>query len=169
MFEILHRSISPMFNYIGSIVEAGMVATFAGNRTVRICGPYDLPIGFFINSNPPQMHESVSPNGQLSVAIGSGEYVTDVREESIYSINDLLYCGINGRMTNNTIYRGNPIIGIINSVIGNEIGFIGIFGNMESIVKQEDQDQINSQNVSESVQKSDNKFNRYTALTKDKE
>jgi len=116
----------------------GMVATFSANRIVTICRPNNMPIGFFIydynyyHDLPDEVY-IVNHMPGVTIAVGQGEYSTDVYEDGTYKINDLLYCGGSGRISNSKIYRGNPIIGIVNSVCEDEIGFITSFSNLEMI------------------------------------
>ena len=60
--------------------------------------------------------ESPSFSGQTPILVGVGEYRTDMFEESKYKIGDLLYCSCNGKITNETQYRGDITIGIVNAI-----------------------------------------------------
>jgi len=120
------------------MVKAGMVASFCGNRQIRTCRPGRLPCGFFICdleelNNQPTFNYPANYKAHMTIAVGQGEYQTDEYEDGTYKINDLLYCGGTGKISNSRIYRGNPIIGIVNSVEKNMIGFITVFSNLESL------------------------------------
>lgn len=148
MLEILHGSAKYSYNTLDASFRAGMIATFVGNREIAICTDKTIPIGFFVNgSNEYRRVFFVDGSNEyrrpfenriesVVIAVGQGEYQTDICEEGEYRINDLLYCSPNGRITNNVFYRGNPTVGIVNSVERSEflwIGFITYFSNFESI------------------------------------
>lgn len=159
MFQILYRAHVCAYEINKVSILGGMVATFIGNRKVGICRPGQLPIGFFMEDYPDQNFFDSSvmfPHGK--VVVGIAEYKTDVFEPGLYLINDLLYCGEEGKITNSPIYRGNPIVGVVNNTLDNLIGFISAFGNLESVSKQEIKEEIKPPS------KSKGKFNRYTAL-----
>jgi hypothetical protein len=107
--------------------RAGMIATFSGNRCIKIATDKDIPIGFFIHDSAGSPFESFGSNSHQAIAVGQGEYMTDNIEPGEYKINDLLYCSCNGKITNEKIYWGNIIIGIVNSVEGPLIGFVTCF------------------------------------------
>jgi len=125
MFSMLYRTgCYSYFTRINIPYSAGMIATFTDNREVGICNDLTMPCGFFTTE--------VSPFGQSDrtfVAIGQGEYQTDVYEKPLknYKLNDFLYCSKNGKITNESKYRGNIIIGIVNDVSEDYIGFITCF------------------------------------------
>jgi len=160
MFEILYNALVCTYNFNETSVSGGMIATFTSNRTVGICKPNQLPIGFFMEDYPTENYyaSSVTNFSQVRIAIGIGEYRTDIHEEGFYNINDLLYCNPEGKITNNLLYKGNPIVGIVNYVENNVIGFLSIFDNLESINKPVVKEKIKPPS------RSKNKFNRYTAL-----
>lgn len=133
MMGIIYRS--SIFVYDVSnpeIVRAGMVATFCGNRVVKVCDHRSLPIGFFTqdlseDSFPPYV-SSVGFETTAAVAVGHGEYRTDVFEKGLqYNINDFLYCSSNGLITNEYRYAGNIIIGIVNAIDNDILGFVTCF------------------------------------------
>jgi len=136
MFNIIYRGALYSYQCESLDFQAGMIATFSGNRGIKIASDKDVPIGFFINSsdgNPFEYIESGVDSHQ-AIAVGQGEYVTDTIEPGEYKINDFLYCSCNGKITNEKIYWGNIIIGIVNSVEGSLIGFVTCFAKgLESV------------------------------------
>jgi len=164
MFEILYNALVCTYNFNETSVSGGMIATFTSNRTVGICKPNQLPIGFFMEDYPTENYyaSSVTNFSQVRIAIGIGEYRTDIHEEGFYNINDLLYCNPEGKLTNNPIYIRNPIVGIVNCVEDNVIGFLTVFDNLESIYIPDIKKEIKPPS------KSKRKFNRYTALKRSK-
>lgn len=165
MLTILYKSLIGAYQLSNFETEilGGMVATFTGNREVGICKPNQVPLGFFIE-NLPDPRDPNTPlynlpsNPAIRVAMGFGEYQTDVYDKKgLYRINDLLYCDINGKITNNPAYKGNPIIGIVNMIENGQLGFISIFSNLESASEPEIKKTISK------TKKTVNKFNRYTA------
>ena len=125
------------------LIKGGMIASFCGNRTVRVCRPSRMPIGFFIYD-----FDEFNNKSHIPVAIGQGEYQTDEYEDDTYKINDLLYCGRTGKISNSKIYRGNPIIGIVNSVENRMIGFVSIFANLETSKFGDRDDRIQTRKTS---------------------
>jgi hypothetical protein len=131
MFNILYRGGIYTYRCVSLDFEAGMIATFSGNRSIKIATDKDIPIGFFTCGTGP--FEQIS-NSHIAIAIGQGEYVTDTIESGEYKINDFLYCSCNGKLTNEKSYWGNIIIGIVNSVEGSLIGFVTCFAKgLESV------------------------------------
>jgi hypothetical protein len=141
-----------------STVMSGMMASFTGNRTVGICKPNQLPIGFFIDDYSDSGFDPTTIN--IRVAVGTGEYQVDIFQPGSYSVNDLLYCGEDGIITNNTIYQRNPVVGIVNCVEDSLIGFISVLGNLKSLNKF----MIEEETISPLISKRG--FNRYTSLFK---
>jgi hypothetical protein len=135
MFNIIYRGSVYTYQCESPDFQAGMIATFSGNRGIKIANDKDVPIGFFINDSGGNPFERVSfLDSHQAIAVGQGEYVTDVIEPGEYTINDFLYCSCNGKITNEKIYWGNIIIGIVNSVEGSLIGFVTCFAKgLESI------------------------------------
>ena len=122
MIDIIYRGAIYSYEYSNNnMILAGMVATFAGDRGVDLCTDKTIPIGFFMTDAipPPFM-----PPSHLSVMVGQAELRTDIFEKSYYKITDFLYCSINGKITNESRYRGNIIIGIVNDLSEDKIGFI---------------------------------------------
>ena len=112
-------------------IFAGQVATFTGNRETKICRENDIPIGFFVDDYLKSDFWLTSP--RISVLVGQAEFVTDIYEPSEYKINDFLYCSKNGRVTNESKYRGNIIIGVVNSFNPGELGLVTMFArNIEN-------------------------------------
>ena len=128
-FTVLYRT--GFYNYtLSGKNKAGMVATFSGNRTVKVCDHRSIPIGLFVTDLDPLPYENQTPNySTVTVAVGQGEYQTDLYEKGHqpYEINDVLYCSKNGKVTNEPKYQGGIIIGIVNFVEENLIGFITCF------------------------------------------
>ena len=114
--------------------EAGMIATFTGNRVAAVCQPDQIPVGFFITSTSP-----FPGNTTGTVAIGQGEYQTDLfsqghnGEDVEYKIRDLLYCSPQGLITTRKTLRRQPIVGIVNSVEDGFVGFVSCFSELESV------------------------------------
>ena len=162
MLQIYYKTFIGAYNVSEINIKGGMVATFTGNKTVGICRPGQMPIGFFLEDYPVEnVFESASTDfSKVPVAMGIGDYMTDTYEKGTYKISDLLYCDKEGIITNNTIYRGNPVVGIVNSVENNLIGFLSLFDNLESASMPETEKKIMKKS------KSKNKFNRYTALSR---
>ncbi len=135
MLNIVYRP-DGLYNYHledGIEVSAGMVATYCGNREVTICRPSNLPVGFFISEKDPFFNVHSDPVEWTTVGIGQGEYETDIYEDGTYKVDDILYCGGTGKISNSKIYRGNPIIGIVCSVKDDMVGFISVFANLEAV------------------------------------
>lgn len=159
MFNIYCKGAIISYSSSELVYKAGMVATFTGFREVGICRPHMVPAGFFINDSDTLNFNSVcSP--RVGIAIGFGEYETDVYENNEYQVRDLLYCSENGKITNNSYYRSNPIIGIVNGFRGN-VFFISIFSNLESVFNFFEKEKEPETPVNKGVS---GKFNRYTAL-----
>jgi len=118
--NILYRGGSFSYNCKATSYEAGMVVTFSGNREVDICDEIKMPIGFLANSSssPYEWSNPVSAH----ILIGTSEFQTDVYEQGVYKIGDFLYCSRNGKLTNEAGYRGNIIVGIVNTII-NKFGY----------------------------------------------
>jgi hypothetical protein len=143
MIDVLYRTGTFSYRTKNENVLGGMIATFSGNREVDICTNKTLPIGFFAHGYTAEPHETVFIKGMMAVLIGQGEYLTDVFErprqtdtfEKIcqYKVNDLLYCSCNGKITNERCYRGGVIVGIVNYVSDDSIGFIAQLHNLEAI------------------------------------
>jgi hypothetical protein len=116
-----------------SYIKGGMIATFCEDRKVTLCNDSGIPAGFFIHDFLHDfIHNFCSDDISMcsaSVAVGQGEYGTDIYEPSIYNINDFLYCSSNGKITNESKYKGNIIIGIVNYVSDSDkkIGFVTCF------------------------------------------
>jgi len=130
MLNILYKT--SLFSYETRLTKflGGMIATFTGNREIGLCNDKSMPIGFFMHDYIPYIPTIAS------IAIGQGEYQTNIFEtDTIYKINDLLYCSQNGLISNNTMYRNNIIVGIVNFVSSDIIGFITCFSNLESLNK----------------------------------
>lgn len=127
MFDIIYRG--AIYNYRCESLNfnAGMIATFSGNRCIKIATDKDVPIGFFINGSNGNPFEQIGSSLHQPIAVGQGEYVTDIIEPGEYKLNDFLYCSYSGNITNEKIYWGNIIIGIVNSVEGSLIGFVTCF------------------------------------------
>jgi len=121
----------------GDKILGGMVATFTGNRQVAVCKPSQRPIGFFIQDlifdDPMLMYPENFKDNPVMIAVGQGEYKTDTFSKGTYKINDLLYCGEVGKVTNSPLFKGYPIVGIVNSVEKDKIGFISVFSNLEAV------------------------------------
>ena len=130
MLNIIHREGLYSFKTDNLDYNAGMVATFIGNRQVGICNDKTIPVGFFVHDS---CRESIVFDATIEkastgvIAVGHGEFQTDIFEKSEYKHNDFLYCSCNGKITNETKYRGNFVLGIVNSVTEKEIGFITCF------------------------------------------
>ena len=130
MLRILYKS--GLYNYpvldgTKNAIEGGMVATFCSNRTVKKCSPGDIPCGFFWQDLPPDdtlYFSNFNNSVMVSVLVGLGEFSTDVFEPGNYRINDFLYCSENSKVTNDPKYKGNIIIGLVNYVTPEEIGFV---------------------------------------------
>jgi hypothetical protein len=107
------------------VALGGMVATFTGNREIGLCSPDTVPVGFFMNdTNSMDPYESVGfGDTKATIAVG-GELQTDVFEPGTYQVNDFLYCSHNGKISNDSQYRGNIIVGIVNYVESRLIGFL---------------------------------------------
>lgn len=108
------------------VAMGGMVATFTGNREVGLCGPDNVPVGFFVNDTNAYLPYESSPllnDTKVTIAVG-GELQTDVFEPGIYQVNDFLYCNHSGIISNDPQYRGNIIVGIVNLVEPALIGFL---------------------------------------------
>jgi hypothetical protein len=70
--------------------------------------------------------------GVLTINGGFGKYQTDIFEKNEYKINDFLYCSENGKISNEDRYIGNIIIGVVNFVSNDKIGFVVCFArNLE--------------------------------------
>jgi hypothetical protein len=131
MFNIFYRSSLYTYRCESYDFKAGMIATFSGNQCIKIATDKDIPIGFFINDSGPFER---SAELDQTIAVGQGGYVTDTVELGKYKINDFLYCSCNGKITNEKMYCGNIIIGIVNNVEGPLIGFITCFAKgLESV------------------------------------
>lgn len=145
MINVLYRTGNYPYLTRNKNVVGGMIATFSGNREVDICTNKTLPIGFFSQDFTPESHETAFTERMLAVLIGQGEYQTDVFEKPrqtatfekncVYRLNDLLYCSCNGKITNEEYYRGGVIVGIVNYVSDDLIGFIAQLHNLESLNK----------------------------------
>lgn len=162
MLQTYYRALTCTYDVSEDGIIGGMVATFTGNKTIGICRPGQMPIGFFMEDYPSE-NDFVSATtdfSKASIVVGIGDYITDTFEKGPYKVNDLLYCNKEGMITNNTIYRGNPIVGIVNSVENGYIGFISLFDNLESASMPESEKKIMKKS------KAKNKFNRYTALSR---
>jgi hypothetical protein len=113
-------------------IKAGMVASFSifENKRITVCKNGMIPCGFFASDyNPILYHAGIR---YLNVTAGPGEYSTDIFEPSLYKINDYLYCSKNGRITNESKYKGSIIIGLVNSISDDEIVFLTLFArNLE--------------------------------------
>ena len=107
-------------------ILGGMVATFTGNREVGLCGPDNVPVGFFVCDTNSMNPFEYNPDSRTTIAVG-GELQTDVFEPGTYQVNDFLYCSHNGKISNDPQYRGNIIIGIVNTVAPPLIGFLTCF------------------------------------------
>ncbi len=94
---------------------------------------------------------------------GAAIYETDVYENNEFQVRDLLYCSEDGFITNDTNYKSNPIIGIVDGFRGSGdlLSFVQIYANLESVSN-------NFEKVEEPVTPVNKrvlgKFNRYTAL-----
>jgi hypothetical protein len=108
-------------------ITGGMLATFSADREVTICDDKSVPIGFFIQDIDIKNHGRSHGDAVVSVVLGQGEYETDIFEKSDYKIQNFLYCSCNGKISDEERYRGNIIIGIVNSVSDDKIGFITCF------------------------------------------
>jgi hypothetical protein len=122
MMEIIYRGNIYSYKYSNNMILAGMVATFVGDRGVDLCTDQTIPIGFFMTDAIPPLF--MPSSSHLSVMVGQAELRTDIFEESYYKITDFLYCSVNGKITNESRYRGNIIIGIVNDLSEDKIGFI---------------------------------------------
>lgn len=128
MLKILYKTAIYTYSCVqNNDIFSGQVATFNSNREVRVCDSKSIPVGFFITDLDETCRLPTGVNYRFSVAIGQSELATDIFEPSEYRINDFLYCSDNGKITNEKKYRGNIIIGIVNSVAPEEIGFITMF------------------------------------------
>ena len=109
-------------------IQGGMVATFTNNEEVGLCSAETVPMGFFMEGNEPATaYESIGYGDlRVTVAVG-GTLQTDIFEPVEYRINDFLYCSKDGKITNESLYRGNIIIGIVNHVEPGLIGFLTCF------------------------------------------
>lgn len=126
MLNIIYRSGGIYcYEYKGKKpIFAGMVATFSANRSVKICSNKTVPAGFFTWDHPHKDYHLPPNFDKGCIAVGHGEYQTDIYEEGLYKINDFLYCSCNGKITNNKKYKGNFIIGIVNYVDEKLVGFV---------------------------------------------
>lgn len=124
MLKVLYRTVFYAFTIDATTYETGQIVTFCGNRIVTICTSKDVPCGFLLsNSENNEQHPSVS-----IASLIDGEFITDMFESSEYHVNDFLYCSDNGRFSNETRYKGNVIIGIVNAIYPeNEIGLKSMF------------------------------------------
>jgi hypothetical protein len=116
MLEMFYREQIHTYKHRFSI-KAGMVATFVDNYTVGRCDHKSVPMGFFIKDSGPSALV-------VEIVMGLASLKTDVFEKGVYKIQDFLYCSRNGKITNERKYRGNIILGVVNSVEKNAIGFI---------------------------------------------
>jgi len=131
MMEILYRTGFYVYDLkAGLSVDGGMIATFTGNREVGLCTHETVPAGLFIQSNMGNPYESSSifSDSKITLAmLNGGEYQTDIFEPVRYKINDFLYCSCNSKLTNESRYVGNIIIGVVNSFENGKLGFISCF------------------------------------------
>jgi len=127
MFKIIYRTGIYCYKTKVPLHSGGMIASFCGNREVTICSPKSRAIGFFAYDG-----NVLFETGIASICIGQGEYQTDVYEPGKYEIEDLLYCSPNGKITNNPEFKGQ-LIGIVNHVCEEYVGFITAFSYQESI------------------------------------
>lgn len=111
--------------------KAGMIATFCESSAaekvrpfVEVCDDKRRPIGFFCEGSEKRWDTWEYPG---TVAVGQGEYSTDIFEPDNYNLNDLLYCSPNGKITSNFEKSGKIAVGIVNSVSEEQIGFITVF------------------------------------------
>ena len=119
MLNILYRTVTSTFHCKALVYEVGMVVTFSGNREVDICDDIKIPIGFLMESSNEsfvQVYRKEIKASVVNILTGNAEFQTDIVEQSTYKIGDFLYCSRNGKLTNEAEYRGNIIIGIVNSV-----------------------------------------------------
>lgn len=122
MLKIVYKGAVYVYDCDKNLVE-GTIVTFEGNRRVRLCTSEDIPIGFVC-----QGRDELFGVKTVGVALGQAEYVTDKFERSTYKLNDFIYCSDRGIITNEKIYKGNIIIGIVNNIPNaDEIGFITCF------------------------------------------
>lgn len=134
MFNILYGTARYCYQTRCKKVLGGQVATFCNNREVKICDSISMPIGFFMNDATMDDDASIARDTYtVVIAIGMGEYVTDIYEPGEYKINDMLYCSPFGKITNKPEFMGNPTIGIVSGIEGNEINFITCFTNLELV------------------------------------
>ena len=125
MLRIIYKTSIYSYPYVGNDNSfSGQIASFVGNRSVMVCTDKMIPAGFFITDfdgiyNIWHTH--------ATIAVGQSELVTDKFEPSKYKVNDFLYCSENGKVSNESRYRGNIIVGLVNSFTPTEIGFITMF------------------------------------------
>jgi len=130
--EILYRTGFYAYSIKAGInVDGGLVATFTGDREVGLCTHETVPAGIFVSSNQVSPYESSSffADSKTTIAmLNGGEYRTDIFEPvKTYKINDFLYCSCNSKLTNESRYIGNIIIGVVNSFENGMLGFISCF------------------------------------------
>ncbi len=117
MLYILYRSGFYVYKS-NTLLRGGEIVTFVGNRTVGLCNDQKMPVGFCCS----EAFELAQSN--YTIGIGQGEFQTDLFDPGIYKHNDLLYCSSKGLISNNPIYHGNTVVGIVNHVEKDRIGFI---------------------------------------------
>jgi len=101
--------------------KSGMVGTFTGNRKIKLCDDKSFPVGFFSQDSDSSVFGT---SLRACLIMPPGEFQTDVFEKSDYKVDDFLYCSENGMITNEKKYRGNIILGIVNFVEKENIGFV---------------------------------------------
>jgi hypothetical protein len=123
MLKVIYRSGGFYIYQTEGNISGGIVATFVGDRKVKLCDDKSIPCGFILDD-----YQSLSQTRtHATLCIGQAELVTDIFEKNEYKTQDFLYCSVNGKISNEVRYKGNIIIGIVNSVLENEIGFITCF------------------------------------------
>jgi hypothetical protein len=134
MFDILYGTSRFCYQTRCECVFGGQITTFCKNREVKLCDHKSIPVGFFMNDRSmPEDASIVRDTYTVVLAMGMGEYITNIYEPGDYKINDMLYCSPYGKITNNPEFIGNPTVGIVNNVWDDKIGFITCFTNLESI------------------------------------
>jgi hypothetical protein len=122
MFKIIYKTVVFEYKFLNrkEKLYAGTIVCFKENRIITTCDSKSVPCGIVAR-------DSLSIySSQIPVLIGPLECSTDIYEPSDYKINDFLYCSDNGKITNDKKYRGNIIVGLVNSVEKDRIGFVTI-------------------------------------------
>lgn len=132
MFRILYKAGLYVYKTYENWGSGGVIASFKGNRTVGVCRDGEVPFGFFTDDSSSQ--RPVLDN-TARIAVGPGEYTTDVYEKEDYNPGDILYCSPDGKITNKRKTGGKVAIGIVSGFQENELTFIAVSPNLEAVVQ----------------------------------